>query len=278
MAKLDRLGWVDGMSFNSFGVRWGIRVSDASILKSITELLPPESRPTSETVVDHLYSLIGSVAKPNSKVRPLNLAYWNLDRIARSRGLQEMLEAFASHVQLTVAEYSPRRVFVHAGVVGWNNRAIVIPGRSYSGKTTLVAELIRAGATYYSDEYAIFDERGRVHPYSRPLAIRDSGSHVSNKVTADEIGARTGSKPLPVGLVVSMSFKTGAQWRPRRLSQGKGILELLANTVSVRSRPQMAMNVLPKTLQSAQVLKGVRDEAAAVVESILAHCDGVGTR
>jgi hypothetical protein len=37
---------------------------------------------------------------------------------------------------------------------------------SYSGKTTLVSELIRAGATYYSDEYAVIDERGRVHAIS----------------------------------------------------------------------------------------------------------------
>src|SRR6266550_5588400 len=139
MAKLDRLAWADGMSSISFGVRLGIRVNDASILKSVTELLPPGSRQTSVSVVDHLYSLIGTAAKPDAKVRPLNLAYWNLDRFARSRSLQEMLEAFASHLQITVAEHSPRRVFVHAGVVGWNDRAIVIPGRSYSGKTTLVA-------------------------------------------------------------------------------------------------------------------------------------------
>ena len=74
-----------------------------------------------------------------------------------------------------VAEEARRGVFVHAGVVGWKGRALVLPGKSGAGKTTLVAELIRAGATYYSDEYAVLDERGRVHPYARPLAVRVDG-------------------------------------------------------------------------------------------------------
>src|SRR6266851_8913285 len=169
MAKIDRLGWAEGLSFISYGVRVGVRVNDPSILNDVIARLPPGSKPASLQVVDHLYSVIGGSANPNAKVRRLNLAYWNLLRIARSRKFDEVLEAFESHVQLTVAEHAPRRVFVHAGVVGWNGRAIVIPGLSHSGKTTLVHQLVRAGATYYSDEYAVLDARGRVHPYARPL-------------------------------------------------------------------------------------------------------------
>src|SRR5262245_29166046 len=64
-----------------------------------------------------------------------------------------------------VAQRSRAMLFVHAGVVGWRGLAIVIPGRSHSGKSTLVAELVRRGAVYYSDEFAVLDETGRVHPY-----------------------------------------------------------------------------------------------------------------
>src|SRR4051795_2847365 len=38
-----------------------------------------------------------------------------------------------------IPDRSPRRVFIHAGVVGWNGGAILIPGASFSGKTRLVA-------------------------------------------------------------------------------------------------------------------------------------------
>src|SRR5229473_2772773 len=232
MAKIDRLGWVDGMSFNAYGVRVGVRVNDSAILKDLIARMPPGSKPASFAVVDHLYSIIGNRAKSESKVRRLSLGYWNLLRFARAREFDEVLEAFESHVQLTVAEYAPRRIFVHAGVVGWKDRAILIPGMSHSGKTTLVDMLIRAGATYYSDEYAVLDERGRVHPYPRALGMRSPNSFESKKVRAEDIGAAVGLKPLRVALVVSTNFKDGARWRPRPLSRGKGVLELMANTVS----------------------------------------------
>jgi hypothetical protein len=269
MAKLDRLGWADGMSFISYGVRVGVRVSDAAILPDVIERLPPEWKQSSSLVVDHLYSLIGGGTSEDSKVRRLNLAYWNLLRVARARVLDDVLDAFESHIQLTVAEHAPRRVFVHAGVVGWKDRAILIPGLSHSGKTTLVDQLVRAGATYYSDEYAVLDQRGRVHPYPRPLGMRHNDSEEVKKVPVGQIGGEVGTKPLRIGLVLSTSYKKGARFRPHKLTRGKGVLELLANTVSARTQPRLALNALPQALRSARILKGTRGEASEIVDSIL---------
>ena len=269
MAKLDRLGWVDGASFTSFGVRLGMRVNDVTILKALVGRLPPGSKNSPARVVDHLYSLIGHESTQSSRIRRFDLGYWNLVRFARTRDFNEFLDAFESHVQLAVAENAPRHVFVHAGVVGWKGRAILIPGMSFTGKTTLVDQLIRAGATYYSDEYAVIDERGRVHAYPRPLGIRSPNSFEAKKTRAEEIGASVGTKPLRAGLVVSTRFKEGAKWRPRVLTAGKGVLELMSNTVSARSQPQSALTILPRALESAKILKGVRGEAAEIVTQIL---------
>ena len=257
------------MSFTSYGVRVGVRVNDASILEEVIARLPPGSKPASFQVVDQLYSVISGGANSDAKVRRLNVAYANLIRISRSRKFDDLLDAFESHVQLTVAEHAPRRIFVHAGVVGWKDRAILIPGMSHSGKTTLVDRLIRAGATYYSDEYAVLDKRGLVHPYPRALGMRTPNSFESKKVRAEEIGAEVGTRPLRVGLVVSTNFRDGARWRPRLLSRGKGVLELMANTVSARSQPELALTVLPRALEAAHILKGVRGEAGEIVDSIL---------
>jgi len=216
-----------------------------------------------------LSSIIFGEAKTHSRVRRLSLAYWNLLRIGRSRKFADVLDTFESHLQLTVAEHARSRVFVHAGVVGWKDRAILIPGLSHSGKTTLVERLIRAGATYYSDEYAVLDERGRVHPYARPLGMRSAESSNPKRVLPEEIGAKVGSKPLRVGLVISTRYKDEARWRPRRLTRGKGVLELMANTVSARSQPELALTVLPRAVESATILKGVRGDAREIVDSIL---------
>src|SRR5919197_1026456 len=132
MAKIDRLGWADGLSFSSYGVRIGVRVNETAILKGVSARMPPGSRPASYQTVDHLYSIIAGEEERDSKVRRLSLAYWNILRISRSQRFAEVLDAFESHVQLTVAEYARRRVFFYAGVVGWRDRAILIPGLSHS--------------------------------------------------------------------------------------------------------------------------------------------------
>jgi hypothetical protein len=190
-------------------------------------------------------------------------------RLARSFDQDSLFETFESDLRLFVAELATHRVFVHAGVVGWKGQAIVIPGRSYSGKSTLVAELVRAGATYYSDEYAVLDSRGRVHPFSKPIELREEGKFTQRKVTVTELGGKSGTKPLPVGLVLMTRFQSGARWRPRNLTPGKGVLELLFNTVSARRSPERALATLRVVASQAALLKGVRGNATEVVNALL---------
>ena len=158
---------------------------------------------------------------------------------------------------------------MHAGVVEWQGRAIVIPGRSMSGKSTLTAELVRAGATYYSDEYAVLDERGRVHPYARKLGLRSPVSDEQTKVQAEALGGKVGVKPLPVGMIVVSQYETGARWRPRRLSAGQGALEVLANTVPARTRPEQSLTSIQHAVTNATIFKGRRGEAKETAELIL---------
>jgi hypothetical protein len=264
MSKLDRLVWADGMSFTAFGVRVGVRVNSKATLKALVGRLPPGAKPSAVRTTDHLYSMTGFANGSNGRVTRFNLGYWNLLRFARTRSFDDLIDQFESHVQLTVAEYAPRRVFVHAGVVEWRGKAILFPGLSFSGKSTLVAELLRAGATYYSDEYAVIDPNGRVHPYARKLRMRSADA--VRRVRAKDFGADTGSKSLPIGLVITTRFKEGSRWRPRELTRGKAVLELLANTVSARSQPQMALSFLTKAVATATSLKGTRGEARQIVE------------
>jgi hypothetical protein len=268
MEKLDRLEWAAGFSFNSYGITIGVRANDPSLVAQLEPLLPPGWSPSSSPRVDRLYSLLG--AKPGTRpgVRSLNLAYADVLRIARSSDLQEVMERFESDLQLYVAESARKRIFVHAGVVEWSNKAIVIPGRSHSGKTTLVAELVRAGARFYSDEYAVFDEHGRVHPYPKPLAVRDAvGKQV--RCTPEDFGGCSGHKPIPVRGLVVTSFKAASRWRPRTVSAGKGILALLANTVAARRKPAGSLNVFKQVVADAVVLSGPRGEARESAASIL---------
>jgi len=267
MAKLDRLGWTAGFAFTSYGVRIGVRTNDSGVLDQMRDYLPPGWKPARSPLVERLYSLKvgGETTRPG--IRRYNLLYGDLMRISRSFDLSESLRNFETDLQMHIAEFAKHRVFVHAGVVGWRGRAIVVPGRSFTGKTTLIAELVRAGATYYSDEYAVLDSRGRIHPYARRLAIRNEDGQ--EKLSAEEIGGRSGARPLQPGLVVLTTYKEGTRWRPRPLSSGQGALALLDNTVSVRRQPQQALAAIQQVASQAVVIKGKRGEAAAVAQEIL---------
>lgn len=250
-------------------MRVGVRVNDPSALPHFNERLPPGTKPIDSEIVDQLYSVVIGGDGSSRRVKRYNIAYWGAQRLARSIDLEPVLDAFESNLQLTVAEWSTHRVFVHAGVVEWKGKAILIPGSSFSGKTTLVKHLVEAGARYYSDEYAVLDSRGRVHPYPRPLGLRSQDATITEKVRIEDLGGASGSKPIPVGLIVATSFKSGSTWRPRKLSTGKGVLELLSHTVSARRRPQLALTTLPKVAANATILKGVRGDADKTAEAIL---------
>jgi len=263
------------MAFISYGVRVGVRVNDPAALPRVLERLPPGWKPARSPVVSRLYSLIVGGARTRPGVRRFNLLYMNAVRLARTPELDPVLETFESDLQLYVAAEAPRRLFVHAGVVGWRGRAIVFPGHTFTGKTTLVAALVKAGATYYSDEYAVLDTRGRVHPYARPLSVRERGAfEKAKRYPVETLGGRAGIRPLPVGLVLVSRYRAGARWRPRHLSPGAGALALLAHAVSARRQPAFALTSLQQVVSRTPVMKGVRGEAQEVVEAIARTMDG----
>lgn len=147
MRKLDRLGWAAARRFTSYGVRLGLRVTDASVLSRAQGRLPAGAQVTAPGIVDRLYSIVigGRGSRPG--VRRFHVVWADERPLARTLDLNAALDALETDVERFVAEAARGYAFVHAGVVAWDDRAVVIPGSSHSGKTTLVAALVRAGAS-----------------------------------------------------------------------------------------------------------------------------------
>jgi hypothetical protein len=257
-----------GLAVGTHGLRIALRATTRAALEALCARLPPGWRPIRTRTVDRIYSLVAP------RRRGFRALYADTDRIGRSRRLRSILDSFEASLQIYVAEQARRGVFVHAGVVGWKGRALVLPGRSNAGKTTLVAELVRAGARYYSDEYAVLDDRGRVHPYARPLSIRTAALR-RRRCAPESLGGRGGRRPLPVALVVASRYRPGGGWRLRRLSAGAGALALIANTVSARRDPARALAALQAVVVRAPVLRGVRGEARPAARALLARLEAL---
>jgi hypothetical protein len=273
MAKLDRLRWEGAIAFTAFGVSAGIRVSNGSVIERLRAILPPGWKPATTPTVGRLYSLIAGGPSNRQGLRRFNILYADATRLLRTHDLEETLHQLQVSLELFIGDRAPRRTFVHAGVVGWKGKAIVIPGRSHSGKSSLVTALVQAGAVYYSDEFAVLDERGRVHPYPIPLALRQDTRSLPTKYKVEELGGRVGDRPLPVGLVVITRYVDGARFRPRLASAGHAVMAMLGNTLPARRRPKRVLDVLTRAVSQALALRGARGEAEEAVCRLLATAE-----
>lgn len=270
MQKIDRLVWAEGACFESYGVKIGIRARRAGVLDRLSASLPPcwtAIEPPRR--LDLLYSwLVGGESRPN--IRNYDIMYSGAVRIVRTMKSEELLEFFEKDLRISVALLSRRFVFIHAAVVGWHGHAIVMPGRTFTGKSTLVEALVRAGAEYFSDEYAVLDRNGYVHSFAKPISVRMPGSFKQEPLAVTSMGGRTAERPMRVGAIIATRYRKGAKSRFRDASRGQGALDLLSNAVAIRSAPSRVLATIRRAAASAIVLRGSRGEAREIAKQLLA--------
>ena len=256
-------GGMSMLVLESHGVTIEIAVDEPALMPSVEALLPPGWQEGDPARVTARLALTrgGQVRVDGTTVRT-------------GDDNQAALPALDAALRSVVAQNAPDHVFVHAGVVVRDDRAIVLPGASWSGKTTLVAALVRAGATYFSDEFAVLDSQGRVHPYPKPLSWREPGELVQVDVPAEEIGA-VGSGPAEVAVIAETRF---SPWESglNPGSAGGGALALLSYAIAARSRSAQVLEAARAAATDAVYLEGPRGEAEPAARGLLALIDAPG--
>lgn len=255
-------------ALESYGVRVRIEASNA-------ELLDEAKRTAENALVGRLTPIEADHADQIFRITvdeggTLYL-HQNDQQVSYDKLKGRFFKFFDSILRITIAEFAVGWVFIHAGVVSWKNRAIVLPASSFRGKTTLVTELVKAGAEYYSDEYAVLDEKGLVHPYPRKLSIRhvENGEVRENSVAIEEFGGSAGSEPVRIGLMAITEYGADAVWEPERLSIGQGITEVIPHTIPRNFNPQFSLKVLNTALSDAIILRSQRGDAGEVALRLL---------
>lgn len=196
------------------------------------------------------------------------------DEILCNGGIhRKFFKFFDSIVRVAIAERAVGRAFFHAGVVGWKGRAILMPADSFRGKSTLVTELVRAGATYYSDEFAIIDSNGLVYPFARRIGRRTEDYKVYDLSAADDLGGTIGVTPIPVGFILITEYKKNATWSPKILSPGQGVLEMIPFTLCLRHQPDFSLEVLNNIASNAIIAFGLRGTAEKFAKTLLNFVD-----
>lgn len=158
---------------------------------------------------------------------------------------------------------------VHAGAVQFGDRALLLPGKSFAGKSSLVAELLRRGATCLSDEYALIDGAGMVHSYPRPLLLRNGG-HEQTPILPGELQAQTAAGPARVGWILSLRYEAGGSWNVQGVPQSMALLSLLQNTPHALADSPRMVDSFERAVAGAQCFEGRRGEMADAADRILA--------
>jgi hypothetical protein len=260
VAEAGEIRDLSAVAFEAYGLRVAVDASE-EVLKLVQQLLPPDSRPCSPDAVEARFSITRNQVGTYTISR-------DGQALSTRLHLDMALEMLDTKLRIYLGRKSPDAIFIHAGAVAHRGTAIVIPGRSFSGKTTLVAALVRAGAVYYSDEFAVIDREGLVRPYAQNLSVRENGwSQTHHPV--ESFGGQAGQDPVPLGMIAITTYRPDAQWQPAIRSRGAGAMALLANAVPARERSQEVMEAVTRAAETATVIESERGDADAVAPLLL---------
>jgi hypothetical protein len=178
-------------------------------------------------------------------------------------------------VRVTVAGYSREKLFIHAGAVSWNGKGMILPAHSHAGKTSLVVELCRLGAEYYSDEYAVVDRDGFIHPFPKHLSIRGEGGRFDQTDTGiDEIGGVAASAPVRCELVLFCEYTSGTKtWNPSAITQGEALLKLIPHMIALPKDPKFALELGGALVNKNGLFVGERGDVGEFAPKILELLD-----
>lgn len=265
----------DSITFQAFGVKIQIKADEKRWLGEIYEKLervfPNGLEKASESEVEYRFYVRLNESGKFELLR-------NGEIQCEDGGRELFLNMVESHLRITVAEFAVDKVFLHAGVVGWKGKAIVIPATSFSGKTTLVAELVKKGALYYSDEYAVLNADGCVEPFPKWLSMRGiTDAYTQNDCPVESLGGKSGQEAIPVGLVLIAKYREGKKiprrWQPKRLTQGEAIMEIIPHTLPIRNMPKFVLQVLNKLTNRAIIVRTIRGEAVEFAETLIGYIE-----
>jgi hypothetical protein len=253
------------INFEAYGVTIGVRVTDVNAIEEIKKILPFNSTLLSaEAETEYNFSLVWGEDGTREDV-----LYRDSEEVARRIDPVRLIALLDTCIRMTIGEFAPHHIFIHAGVVGWKGEALIFPAKSYSGKTSLVAELIKHGAEYYSDEYAVIDEKGLVHPYPKALSLRKEGEYEQTDRHVEELGGVQAELPIPVRLVFLTEFERGAEWAPKILPRGQGLMQLLPHALGLRYNPEFVFKLLNLIAERAIIASSKRGEVSEFASLIL---------
>lgn len=257
------------LGLEAFGVRARVRCHHGVPLEPVELRLPPSSRLPPGASCDREYTFSAAPSDEEGDSTARYALHAGRERLATSSSLDSLFDSFERDLAETLALADTEWTFVHAGVVFVDGAAILLPGFSFSGKSTLVRELVRLGAEYGSDEYAVLDPDGLVHPYPRPISLRGRGGSGRDRVRPERLEGPVATGPGKARQVLVTQYERDGRWHPQPMTAADGVLALFEHAVAARTKPALALRALAHLARDARFFRSPRGEAATTASLIL---------
>lgn len=191
------------------------------------------------------------------------------------------------HVNREAVARSPGVVRLHAAAAARDDAAVLLPAAMESGKTTLVAGLVRAGLRYLSDEVAAVDpDNLRIRAYPKALSIDPGSWDVLADLRPEVPEQLAPLLPLqwivPAGsvrpgaelataeprLLIAPRYEAGARSRLVPLSRVEALLHAAGSTFELGAHAARDLPVLGRLVERCacyRLVVGDLDEACRLV-------------
>jgi len=198
-----------------------------------------------------------------------------------------MVAHLGAEVAMTLAGQISNGPTFHAAAVAWQGRAVMIPGASGAGKTTLTAHLVLEGLQYLSDELCVVpDGASDVVGFARPLGVkpgawptfeatlrqtRDAEVVPTNNgllVRSTRLNAIGAGGPSLLCAIIVPRRRPGHGATLQPLSKGEASLALLATLVNARNLPDHGLAAVTRLARRIPAYAAEYDDAAALVPLI----------
>lgn len=264
MNDLETMPWVARTGrYRALGHDFAVRTTDAALAQYLELVL----RPLAATGrARRLYSVTGHHHGQGSYS-----LFLDGSKVLDAPSPEAMCHVLLGHVNQEAVRQTPTHVILHASAAEHRGRALVFPARSESGKTTLVAGLVRAGFGYFTDEAAaIHPGTLVVEPYPKSLSI-DPGSwslfpeleppvpaalrhFVGLQWHVDPCSIRAGAcaGAARPAFVIAPHFVAGARTRLEPLSRADALVLLVEGAFNARSHGRAGVEALAAMVHTSQ--------------------------
>jgi HprK-related kinase A len=190
-------------------------------------------------------------------------------------------------------KYLARVLLLHAAVIERDGRAVLLPGPSGVGKSTLCTALIARGWRLLTDEIAMVrPQGGQVVPHPRPISLKNEAIGIAAKALPDAylsepfVNPTKGAvafmrPPTPAiekagemadpALVVFPRYRPGATVEVEPIEKAQAFMRLVASSANYFTLLESGFETLANLVESCDhyaLSYQSLDDAVAVVESL----------